>query len=221
MKIKLDAVEQYMRKAPKESDSAMTMSDAAEVPIEEQCRSVPKEWRVVVDVAQYASRNVPYGRMLHEAADAIASLRAERDALKAHREAQAGWLAQYVIDHMGGTNDLPAWVKRSADYYAEALAKAERAEAERDALRHDSERHVAIAAEECARAERAEADAARLDWMQAQWAHGLHVEVYAKSMRPTCYEPAATVFARKDEYRGSTIRAAIDRAIAAEKESHS
>jgi hypothetical protein len=61
------------------------------------------------------------------AADAIASLRAERDA-------RAGWLAQYVIDHMGGTNDLPAWVKRSADHYAEALAEAERAEA--DAARY-------------------------------------------------------------------------------------
>jgi hypothetical protein len=40
----------------------------------------------------------------------------------------AGWLAQMVIDKLGGTNDLPAWVRKSRDYYQQTYK-------ERDELR--------------------------------------------------------------------------------------
>ena len=43
-------------------------------------------------------------------------------------EARAGWLAQLVIDKLGGTNDLGEWVRRSASYYAETLERADKLE---------------------------------------------------------------------------------------------
>lgn len=56
------------------------------------------------------------------------------------------------------------------------------------------------------------ADAERLDWCDKQWANGIHVEVYAKTIRPECYEPQSTVFTRHGEHRDKDIRAVIDRA---------
>ena len=29
----------------------------------------------------------------------------------------AGWLAALVVDRLGGTDDIPAWVRKSAEYY--------------------------------------------------------------------------------------------------------
>lgn len=53
------------------------MSDnAKEVPLVEQLRSVPKDWREWREV-EHESRNVPYGVMMHQAADEIDALRAE------------------------------------------------------------------------------------------------------------------------------------------------
>jgi hypothetical protein len=61
-----------------------------------------------------------------------------------------------------------------------------------------------------------ERDTARLDWLGKQWADGVHVEVYAKTIRPECYEPTATVFIGKNGYRGASLRDAIDAAIFAQ-----
>lgn len=48
----------------------------------------------------------------------------------ADHEHSAGWLADLVIDRIGGTPDRLAWVARSARYYREALERAESAEQE-------------------------------------------------------------------------------------------
>ncbi len=45
---------------------------ACEVPLIEQLRSVPKDWREMREVGPCAHRNVPYGVMLNRAADEIA-----------------------------------------------------------------------------------------------------------------------------------------------------
>jgi len=66
--------------------------------------------------------------------------RAERDALYETKVAtleqqrnllmgKAGWLAQLVIDKLGGTPDLDEWIRRSAKYYQETIDRAETAEA--------------------------------------------------------------------------------------------
>jgi uncharacterized coiled-coil protein SlyX len=51
-------------------------STPAQVPLVERLRSVPKDWREMREVGYCAHRNVPYGFMLHEAADEIDRLRA-------------------------------------------------------------------------------------------------------------------------------------------------
>lgn len=58
----------------------------------------------------------------------------------------AGWLAQMVIDKLGGTNDLPAWVRQSAKYYEEALQRAERAKADLAAAHKENDALRGIAA---------------------------------------------------------------------------
>ena len=55
--------------------------DAAEracaVPLLERLRSVPQDWREIRRIGWCHHRNVPYGHMLHEAADEITSLTAQ------------------------------------------------------------------------------------------------------------------------------------------------
>jgi hypothetical protein len=53
----------------------------------------------------------------------------EKDAEIERLRGGAGWLAQLVIDKLGGTPDLPEWVRTSARYYAETIDRAEAAEA--------------------------------------------------------------------------------------------
>lgn len=71
--------------------------------------------------------------------DAAALLRRYRDAAPSvpaqAEDGRAGWLAQFVIDRMGGTNDLPAWVYRSAQYYEATVHRAETAESALASLR--------------------------------------------------------------------------------------
>lgn len=69
-----------------------------------------------------------YQRAIDALESRAAALR-EKDEQIAELTGGAGWLAQMVIDKLGGTNDLPAWVRQSATYYAEALALAAAAEA--------------------------------------------------------------------------------------------
>lgn len=59
------------------------MSDqACEVPLIEQLRSVPRDYRAGVEVSPTEWRNIPYGRMMNEAADALERLQRERDAFR-------------------------------------------------------------------------------------------------------------------------------------------
>lgn len=56
------------------------------------------------------------------AAEAMRGAAAALRDLRADQEGKAGWLAQWVIDKWNGTDDLPAWVRRSAAYYRDLLA---------------------------------------------------------------------------------------------------
>lgn len=94
------------------------------------------------------------GSLYLDAADRIESLSAEvfslseaNDMLLARAEhaeadglAKAGWLAQLVIDKIGGTDDLPAWVRGSANYYMAAIDRAEDAEEELEKVLLNSEK---------------------------------------------------------------------------------
>jgi hypothetical protein len=66
------------------------------VPLIEQLRSVPKEAREMIEEGYCAHRNIPYGRMCHEAASALeraeqqnTELRAEVERLKQRQPAQS------------------------------------------------------------------------------------------------------------------------------------
>lgn len=60
------------------------------------------------------------------------------------------------------------------------------------------------------------ADTARIDWLQAQWANGVHAEVCGKGDGTTWHamRPAASVFVGPSTFEGSTLREAIDAALA-------
>lgn len=68
-------------------------------------------------------------------------------------------------------------------------------------------------------AEQAE-DSAMLDWLESQWQDGIHVELCATNDGLTVHglRPAATVFTRIDETKGSSIREAIRAAIGRNRE---
>jgi len=65
------------------------------------------------------------------------------------------------------------------------------AEAERDALAKDAE---------------------RINWCEKQWADGIHIEYCAIGIGDIRVIAASTVFLRNKEYKGDSIRAAIDAA---------
>jgi len=53
----------------------LTNDQACAVPLLEQMRRIPADWREMRETGYCAHQNVPYGRMLHEAADEIERLR--------------------------------------------------------------------------------------------------------------------------------------------------
>jgi hypothetical protein len=59
------------------------MSEAVQVPLVELLQSVPANARLVIEESPLCTRFVPVGRYMHEAADAIKALEAERDAWQA------------------------------------------------------------------------------------------------------------------------------------------
>lgn len=75
--------------------------------LEERLRSVPNYWRITIesDESFPSSRHIPVGPMCHEAADALASLREERDkALADLKMAMRRWRsASPFYDELGAT----------------------------------------------------------------------------------------------------------------------
>ncbi len=71
------------------------------------------------EMAEYALA----ARALYETK--VATLEQQRNLLMG----KAGWMAQLVIDKLGGTPDLDEWIRRSAKYYQETIERAEAAEA--------------------------------------------------------------------------------------------
>ena len=91
----------------------MSPREAAETPLVEQLRSVPKDARQILcdtskDFAE--SRNIPYGRMCHEAADQIEALRAAL--AEAPKAEPVAWTPV--------TTRHPPWDERKVVCYTEA-----------------------------------------------------------------------------------------------------
>lgn len=55
----------------------MNDTQCTDVPLVEQLRSVPREWREIREVGYCSHRNVPYGEFCHKAAERIAYLELE------------------------------------------------------------------------------------------------------------------------------------------------
>jgi hypothetical protein len=93
---------------------------------------------VDVDGGRYCTLSDEVHPVAREAAALLRATAQKRDELQREqvvRDGFAGWLAQLVIDKLGGTDDLPAWVRRSADYYRQTYERAEAAEADNARLR--------------------------------------------------------------------------------------
>jgi hypothetical protein len=106
-----------MQQALSRSSKLIEKSDA--IPREIHERLIAEKEAALEELRGYNEREYSVARA------AIAEKDAEIERLKAG----AGWLAQLVIDKLGGTQDLDGWVKQSARCYAETIERAEAAEA--------------------------------------------------------------------------------------------
>jgi hypothetical protein len=104
-----------------------------------------------------------------------------------------------------------------------ATAKADRNQlrADGDSWADQADMHAKDALTYLQRAERAEADLAaaradadRINWCEKQWADGIHIEYCAIGIGDVRVLPAGAVFLRNKEYKGDSIRSAIDAALA-------
>jgi regulator of replication initiation timing len=98
---------------------------------------------------------------------------------------------------------------------------AHQAKQENESLRHDIKQAVKAAGVEATRAEAAEQareaaekDKERLDLLDSKWMDGIHVEVYGKRRGEHWADARreATVYLGSKEFKGDTVRAAIDAA---------
>ena len=96
------------------------MSDAKQTPLIDLLRGVPESARALREVNEHQHQNVPYGRLMNEAADEIEALKAERDL---HRNRCAAILFGGGLDTVTA-GEVQDWVRDYVD-----------AKAERDALR--------------------------------------------------------------------------------------
>ena len=116
----------------------MSTNDCAEVPLVEQLRSVPKDWREMREVGPCHHRNVPYGVMIHEAADtinalrlALAASRDEAEKVKAD-SARLDWLEGHVHHtHLDAAQESCYLIQHWDEKSARAAIDAARADAAR------------------------------------------------------------------------------------------
>jgi hypothetical protein len=114
-----------------------TLEGAGAVPLEEQLRSVPKDAREMVEIGYCSHRNIPYGRMCHEAADAITELRAEIARLESvPTSAEIAALCTFGLGYQRQVDDdghLIAVSRQGVDEAIVELCSLSRQVAERDA----------------------------------------------------------------------------------------
>lgn len=71
-------------------------AQACEVPLIEQLRSVPITCREMIEVGPQHHRNIPYGRLCHEAAEALASQSEELRQVRKYAEQRLKWAEDYA-----------------------------------------------------------------------------------------------------------------------------
>lgn len=94
----------------------LTLADAKQTPLIELLRNVPESARALHEISEYEHQNVPYGRLMNDAADEIERLRArvaelEADAARYRwlRKARENWYVLYRDDEDSNWIDVHGW----------------------------------------------------------------------------------------------------------------
>jgi len=85
--------------------------DAKQTPLIELLRDVPPSARALREVSEYEHHNIPYGRLMNEAADSIDALESQLDAIKS---AAAGMIEEIIAALENERKNALA----GAEYYA-------------------------------------------------------------------------------------------------------
>jgi hypothetical protein len=144
-----------------------------DVPLIEQLRSVPKDWREMREVGHCHHRNVPYGAMLHRAADELERLATPQAA--AAGEGRSQRIADSESQHEAGHAPDFDWPEAAAREIAEDMRPVLeqmglKPDAINGAMATDTKQYAAIIRKHSLAGQpgKGATDTERLDWLEQQ-----------------------------------------------------